>query len=70
MNLRWATAKQQCRNRTNNRRVIVNRQLKTIAEIAEQLNLSHSTISKRIARGETGLALIAPSHECRKYQSI
>ena len=50
-NCRWATRKQQNRNRTNNHILTFNGQTLCISEWAEKLGFSHSTINQRLKRG-------------------
>jgi len=50
-NCRWATDKVQARNRTNNRLIEYNGQVKCISEWCEVLNMPHNTFSNRLKRG-------------------
>ncbi len=52
-NCRWATPKEQARNRTSSRFIEVNGQSKTLAEWCEITGLSWSTVDGRIRRGQT-----------------
>lgn len=47
-NCRWATAKEQMRNRRNNRMVTFNGVLVTVAELAEKANMPYGTMHTRI----------------------
>lgn len=50
-NCRWATATEQARNKSNNRRLNIDGTLLTITECSEQFGVTVETIEKRIARG-------------------
>lgn len=50
-NCRWATGKQQCRNKRNNRIIDYNGQSKTIAEWSEITGVPHDTLCFRIKSG-------------------
>lgn len=50
-NCRWATRKQNDRNRRSNHHLTVNGETLTIAEWAERTGILHSTITKRLAAG-------------------
>lgn len=50
-NCRWATMKEQGRNRRSNRLIVINGQEKTISEWAESSGIPWSTIYNRINRG-------------------
>lgn len=50
-NCRWATSKQQNRNRTNNRIVEINDVAKPLAEWCEEYGVSYALVSKRLRRG-------------------
>lgn len=50
-NVRWATAKEQGRNKTSNRNVTINGETKTVAEWVEMYNLHRSGITRRLANG-------------------
>ena len=67
MNLRWATSKQQARNRTNTLVATIDGISHTVTEWAEHCGLNYQTIYCRIQRGETGNALISPLHERQKF---
>lgn len=60
-NCRWATAKQQSRNKRNNIRITYKGETKVLVEWCEQLNLPYGTIEMRIHRGWNGVdALTKP----------
>lgn len=50
-NVRWATRKEQCRNRRSNRFLTGGGQTLLLIEWAERLKCSHTTIVNRIKRG-------------------
>mgnify|MGYP001126284163 CR=1 FL=1 len=50
-NCRWATRKENSRNRRSSRILTVNGETLTVAEWAERSGISHSTITKRLAAG-------------------
>ena len=52
-NCRWATKKEQSRNRSNNRTLVLDGVKKTVAEWSEQTGVSRSTICSRLDRGRT-----------------
>lgn len=63
-NARWATPKEQARNRLNNRRLRLNGVEATVAEWAERLGIPSSTIRVRLSRGwsdERALKAAKPS---------
>jgi hypothetical protein len=65
-NLRWATRKQQARNRRTNRLVTFRGETLTVAEWCERLSLPVTTISKRIKNGRSPEdALTTPVREKR-----
>lgn len=67
-NVRWATAKEQQRNRTDNRRVRAGETELTIAEWAERTGLLKSTITERLKRGwDASLAVSLPADRCRPH---
>ena len=47
-NCRWATTKEQCNNRTNNRYIEYNGNKRTIAQWSEVLNIKYGTLYNRI----------------------
>jgi hypothetical protein len=52
-NCRWATAKEQARNRRSSRFIVAHGQRKTVAEWSELTGVSPTTISRRLASGMT-----------------
>lgn len=60
-NCRWATPKEQARNRRNN--VFVDG--KTIAQLSEESGISYSTLIHRYRRGKRGEELLAPPANTR-----
>jgi len=66
MNLRWATPKQQCRNRRNNRLACIDGRTLTAAELAEIAGITNSAMLGRLNRWETGHTLLSPPHERKK----
>lgn len=52
-NCRWATKKQQGRNRRNNVKFNIDGNDLTVPEIAEKFNISKNAISKRLQRGQS-----------------
>ncbi len=49
-NCRWATQKEQCRNRTSNRIVLFQGQRMTLVEAAERSGLSYAVVRARLSR--------------------
>lgn len=67
-NVRWATAKEQQRNTSANRRVCVGELDLTVAEWAERTGLQESTIRERLKRGwDVSLAVRLPADRCRPH---
>lgn len=60
-NCRWATPKEQARNRTNNSLLTFNGETKTIAEWAEITGLHDKTIRKRVGLGYPIEEILKPS---------
>ena len=50
-NCRWATAKEQSNNRTNNRLITYNEKTLTISQWADETGIKQNTLNKRINRG-------------------
>jgi hypothetical protein len=66
-NCRWATAKEQARNRRANRKITVKGQTLCVAEWAELSRISHSTIVSRLGRGwPEHLAVTVPPRSLRR----
>lgn len=57
-NCRWATAKEQARNRRTNVRITIDCQTKTLAEWAEVSGLNYSTVVSRHRRGWSAKKLL------------
>jgi hypothetical protein len=57
---RWATAKVQTRNRSNNRRIEIDGTVRILSEWAEISGVSRTCIAQRIARGIVGKELFEP----------
>ena len=74
-NCRWATGTEQQRNRSNNRRLVINGVARTLSEWSELSGVAISTIALRVARnrssGEllarTG-SLIGPPIQCERHE--
>jgi len=54
-NVRWATMKEQARNRRNNRMVTINGRTQCLAAWAEELGINEATLRYRLTRGKTVL---------------
>jgi hypothetical protein len=52
-NCKWSTAKEQARNRRNNRLLTYNGITKLMIEWSEDLNINYSTLKNRLGRGWT-----------------
>jgi hypothetical protein len=50
-NCRWATAKEQARNRTTTRLITHNGQTKCVTEWADELGIGYETLRVRLKRG-------------------
>ena len=59
-NLRWATPKEQCRNRRSNIIVEYQGQKMTLVEASEKSGINRATLLARMYRGETGEYLFRP----------
>jgi hypothetical protein len=59
-NCRWATPKEQGRNKRNNVIVVVNEQSYVLSELAELHNLPYATVWQRYRQGDRGERLIRP----------
>lgn len=59
-NIRWATRKQQSRNRRNNHPLTINGTIMLAVEWAEFSRITPASIYHRINRGESGMDLIRP----------
>ena len=67
-NCRWATAKEQARNKRSNRIIEANGQTRCLAEWAEQLRLDARVIQALIRRGVRMIAIIAMIEESDKSE--
>ena len=67
-NCRWATNKEQQRNRRNNRHVTINAETKTVSEWSEVSGVNSSAIYARLNRGCVGEEIIKPSLGQEYYQ--
>ena len=68
-NCRWATAKEQARNRTNTTWVEFNGETKSLAEWCELLGLKYSTIRLRLRAGYTPEQAFVSGRIKRKSQN-
>lgn len=68
-NIRWATAKQQGRNKRNNHRIEINGEQMTIAQAVEQYQVNEVTILSRIKAGYTNLDLIRAANTAPKEKN-
>lgn len=59
-NCRWASQKQQCRNKRDNRYIETTSGRMTVVEAAEKYNLNKSTIFNRLARGKSDSEALLP----------
>jgi len=59
-NCRWATQKENARNKRNNNLIVINCEVKTLPEWAEIVGLPCSTIRSRLKRGWQGEDLLLP----------
>ncbi len=69
-NLRWVTAKENNRNKSNNRRVEINGETKTVAEWAEISGLKYALILGRLNQGWTGEKLLKPARKNVPHDEI
>lgn len=68
-NVRWATQKEQCRNRSNSVNLTFNGATKTVAEWAEELGLKHNVIRSRMRKGWTAAECLSPAWSVSKRAS-
>lgn len=61
-NCRWATPKEQQRNKTNNRFITYNGETKLLIVWAEEINIPYDLLLKRVNAGMVGDQLFAPSY--------
>lgn len=67
-NCRWATAKQQARNKRNNRFILLNGDNKTVAEWSEITGLNYGTIISRLRLGwSSDQVLLTKPHLSKAY---
>jgi hypothetical protein len=66
-NCRWATAKEQARNRTDTVRLTIEGVTKPLAEWAEQSGLSIDTLRSRFSYGWRGARLLTPARRRAVY---
>lgn len=59
-NCRWATSKEQMNNVNYNRLALLNGEMKTVAQIADEYRFKYTTILERLNHGKTGADIIAP----------
>lgn len=59
-NVRWATVKQQARNRRTSHTVEINGEKVTVTEIASRAGVGRTTVNRRLAKGEVGEQLFRP----------
>ncbi len=64
LNIRWATRKEQNRNKRNNRLVTFNGETRCVGEWAEVLGVSYSTIWERIVKGGNPYPKSHPFNQC------
>lgn len=62
-NIRWATSKQQSRNKNSNRMFTINGETKCVTEWAEIYGIKRDTIWDRVKHGKSGADLIAPPRQ-------
>lgn len=69
-NIRWATPKEQCRNRVRSAATaFVRRRKMFLSDIAAEAGLSYNSIRRRVAKGVAGISLLNPAPPCRvKYR--
>lgn len=67
-NVRWATRKQNSRNRRNNRLLVYNGQQQTMSEWATEYGMSFSTLHHRIERGMSIEDALTKPHTKKTYQ--
>ncbi len=68
-NVRWATDKEQARNKNNNRIISANGEEKVLAEWSELTGIGESIIRGRLKRGwSENDAINTPTRPCKKYK--
>lgn len=66
-NCRWATAKEQARNRCSNKLLTFNDQTKSLAEWAELTGQTYSTIKLRLRRGWSVARALTETRKINQY---
>ncbi len=61
-NVRWATIRQQARNRSNNRLTRVGGELLTLQELGDRVGLTRERIRRLLNRGETGATILSGTY--------
>lgn len=62
-NCRWATRKEQCRNRRGNQLITIDGETRCISEWAEIYDISRHTLYTRLRRGWSPSELLSPRRE-------
>jgi hypothetical protein len=66
-NCKWATAAEQAKNKSNNRRVTIDGQTMLLCEWADHLGLSRSTVLGRVSKGWSEVeAILTPIDDSRR----
>ncbi len=65
MNLRWATRKQQCNNKSDNRLVTIGCRTQTVTQWADQYGVDRHAIFARLEDGWTGKRLLNPTRKAK-----
>jgi len=60
-NVRWATSREQGRNRKDSLKVAIGGRDRLVVELAEEYGLNYTTIRERARSGWTGYDLVAPA---------
>lgn len=63
----WATNKEQANNKTTNRFITFNGKSQTIAQWAEEIGITHTTLAERLMKWPIDKALMSPKKEQRDY---
>lgn len=67
-NLRWVTASENCRNRSDNRVITHNGQTRCVAEWSEITGIGHTTILYRISVGDPAWLALTPKSEYQRLK--
>ena len=68
-NCRWATRKEQCRNRRSNINITINNEQKCLMEWCKGLNIDRMAVSLRLKAGwAPEIALFAPNHAGKSHK--